>query len=195
MTAMEADFYSAAIQDPDNYYNLPVEESPYLPLYQHVVNWVPRGIRTVVDLGCGSGRLAKLLCSSRPELAYLGLDFSTEMIERAEAYNIDTPGTPLFVLNDLRYGDEVPAADLYLAIEVLEHLDDDLGLLAKLPKHSHVVLSVPNFDSEAHVRYFDSWAHCWTRYSNALIYLRQRTLVVPGSDGDVDFYIMHGLAR
>ncbi len=44
---------------------------------------VPRGVRRVLDLGTGDGRLIAMLRVDRPDLEATGLDFSALMLERA----------------------------------------------------------------------------------------------------------------
>ncbi len=44
---------------------------------------VPRGVRRVLDLGMGDGRLLALLQVDRPEMTGVGLDFSGVMLEAA----------------------------------------------------------------------------------------------------------------
>jgi 2-polyprenyl-3-methyl-5-hydroxy-6-metoxy-1,4-benzoquinol methylase len=44
--------------------------------------------------------------------------------------------------------------DVFVVLEILEHLEQDTELLAAIPQGATVILSVPNYDSEAHVRFF-----------------------------------------
>lgn len=53
---------------------------------------VPAGGRDLLDVGCGSGRLARALATARPGRRVLGLDPSREMIEAARAANEGVPG-------------------------------------------------------------------------------------------------------
>src|SRR5262245_64821807 len=45
---------------------------------------VPEG-GAVVELGCGTGQIARLLLERRPDLRYLGLDLSRSMLDVAAA--------------------------------------------------------------------------------------------------------------
>jgi len=42
-------------------------------------------VKSVLDLGCGTGNMTELLCRTFPSAKVKGLDFSAEMIERAVA--------------------------------------------------------------------------------------------------------------
>ena len=154
-----AAFYDAILGDPRNAYGLPLEQSPYRELYHKVARLIAPGQR-IVDLGCGSGRFASLVI---PEAAsYVGIDFSRELLLAAAMYNdVLIPGR--FRQADLRTC-AIPDADVYVLLEVLEHLDDDLALLARLPKGSTLVASVPSFDSASHMQVFPSEANVWSRY-------------------------------
>jgi trans-aconitate methyltransferase len=183
-TAAPPDFYDALLDDPTSAFLGSVEDSPYRELYQRVVALVRPGT-AVVELGCGSGRLAMLLADVA--WSYVGLDFAPAMIEQARR---DAPGT--FIVADLRT-DWIPDADVYIATEVLEHLDDDLALLARLPADSTVILTVPSFDSESHVRTFPNPGDAVARYAELLdIDTEERIdLPTPGAF----FHLLRGVRR
>jgi trans-aconitate methyltransferase len=129
----------------------------YRPLFRAAAALLPAG--RVVELGCGTGRFAAFI----GERDYVGLDFAPGHIEAARRYQPDCD----FRVADLRT-DPIPPADAYVALEVLEHLDDDLGLLRRLPSAATVVLSVPSFDSASHVRFFVARGSAAARYGPEL---------------------------
>jgi len=53
------------------------------PLYRRVAAEVPIERGRLLDVGCGPGRLARLVAVSRPGLFVVGLDASPDMIEQA----------------------------------------------------------------------------------------------------------------
>src|SRR5580658_9084067 len=60
--------------------------SPYYPLYRKVVGVVRQeGLRSVLEVGCGSGVLAEMLIADG--LAYDGFDFSPVAVDKALARN------------------------------------------------------------------------------------------------------------
>jgi hypothetical protein len=63
---------------------------------------------------------------------------------------------------------KIEYVDIFVAVELLEHLEDDLALLSKLPKNRHFVGSVPTFKSEAHLRTFDSAQEVIERYGSVI---------------------------
>lgn len=164
MNAAPAEFYDQLLTDQDTLSLAPLERSPWLPLYQQAAALIQAGAR-VVELGCGTGRFARLLDDRGDLASYVGIDFSTAAIAEARRYN--TGGAAAFVVGDLRTI-PIPAADVYVTLEVLEHLDDDLGLLARLPAGAAVVLSVPSYDSDAHVRVFPGLRDVAGRYRDVV---------------------------
>lgn len=101
--------------------------------------------RRVLDVGCGSGYLAKLLKARLPGLLVHGIDISRVALERARAHadqvwqvDIDKADLPL------------PAADYdaVTCVEVLEHLYDPDHALREIARvllpHGRAVVTVPN---------------------------------------------------
>jgi len=164
----DAAFYDALADDPANAYFVPLEESVYADLWRRAAALVGTG-NHVVDLGCGTGRLASLLIPS--SRSYLGLDFSSVLLQEARIYN---EGARHRIV-EFRQGDvrevKLPWADVYVATELLEHLpdQDDLLLLWRLAgREARIVVSVPSFDSASHVRTFPDEASVRERYEGLI---------------------------
>ena len=110
-------------------------------------------INSVLDLGCGDGRLSSLLSPSKH---YVGVDYSGVRIKQARKdyperrfYHDDLHG---FVdSNNLNF------FDLIVCVEVLEHLEDPRLLLDKLKqkkdKNAPIVATIPiNLPYVAHLQ-------------------------------------------
>jgi trans-aconitate methyltransferase len=185
MKAALAAFYDRALADRRNSQWHPVQGNPYQRLWEASAALVPDGC-SVVELGCGTGRLASLLVARAR--TYVGVDFSPRCIAEAQRF---VPGAA-FALADLR-SDQLIDAEVYVANEVLEHLDDDLGLLSRIPRGALVIVSVPSFDSASHVRHFPEPDDARARYASALL-LDHLEHVPHGSRGRF-FHLLRGTRR
>lgn len=157
-----ADHYDTALDR----VSLPLEESPWLGVYAHAAEVLATGSGPIADVGCGTGRLARLLWL-RGEHKYWGVDFSSERIAKARRYVPEAT----FEVGDV-YSPEIRHRlgefNRIVALEILEHIDDDLGLIESTAPGSLVVFSVPTYDSSAHVRTFPSPHDAAARYGHLL---------------------------
>jgi 2-polyprenyl-3-methyl-5-hydroxy-6-metoxy-1,4-benzoquinol methylase len=146
--------------------SLPLWRSPWLAVYATAAELLATGAGPIADVGCGTGRLARLLYE-RGERDYLGIDFSSARIEEARRY---APGMRFDVgdVHDPAVRAWIGAFARFAILETLEHIEDDLGLLEAIPPGSLVVFSVPNYDSAAHVRWFDSPRAVGDRYGGLI---------------------------
>lgn len=161
------------------------DDSPYRELDQRVIELLPDGA-SVVELGCGAGRLAGQLMAAGRAPSYIGLDFAPRVLDVATSR---VPAAT-FRLADLR-SDPIPEAEVYVATEVMEHLDDDLAVLRRLPLGSTVILSVPSFDSASHVRHFPERGQALTRYSVVLAVVTEEYVALPR--GGRFFHLLSGV--
>jgi SAM-dependent methyltransferase len=108
---------------------------------------------TLLDFGCGLGDAMPVYRASYPRATLLGVDISHAAIERCrERYGS---------FAQFRQGDylSAPEADVIVASNVLEHLDDDCGVASHLlSKCRHLYVIVPykeNPLSAEHIRSYD----------------------------------------
>lgn len=184
-----ADFYDERL----GRVGLPLEESPWLAVYALTADLLPlpkAGV-AIADLGCGTGRLAKLL-QARGHERYWGVDFSPARIEECRQY---VPGFA-FDTGDLFAPDvqaRFPDFGAFVALEVLEHVEDDLPLLDALPGGATVVFSVPNYDSDGHVRTFAAPDDAVARYG-ALLHV-DAVGVLPRRKAGRTIFVLRGKRR
>lgn len=147
---------------------LPLEQSPWLSVYALTADLLPLPASGVgiADLGCGTGRLAKLL-QVQGHARYLGIDFSVARIEEARGYvpEFDFEVGDLF---DETIVNRLQDFGAFAALEVLEHVNGDLDIVRALPSGATVVFSVPNYDSAGHVRTFPTAEAAAERYGELL---------------------------
>lgn len=152
----------------DFYRNSPVhgmrpEDFDFYSIWQAAAKWIHRSLNasSVRDLGCGPGYFAAALFHTGWRGNFLGEDFSQVAITQAIRRD---PILGDFRLCDIRRK-SVIFADVVTAFEVLEHVEDDFGVLSRLRPDTQICFSVPNTDHAAHVRYFKSSAEVVERYA------------------------------
>lgn len=148
--------------------SLPLEESPWLDLYVQAASLLPSPHKSprIADVGCGTGRFAKLLHDLGYK-GYWGVDFSSVRIRQARLY------VPCFEFSVGSVFDDsverrLKQFDVYVLLEFLEHIENDISFLSTLPPNRLVVFSVPNYDSAAHVRCFNNTDEIISRYQRNL---------------------------
>jgi trans-aconitate 2-methyltransferase len=113
---------------------------------------VPGG--RVVDLGCGTGDLTKILHQEMEAKETIGVDSSPAMLARAQAAHGDVPGLSFAPGDISTWLDE--GVDLVFANASLHWIDDHLNLLARmrtaLAANGQLAFQVPaNFRHPSHV--------------------------------------------
>ena len=115
------------------------------------------GITSVFDIGCGMGHFGEA-CKDAG-ISYRGIDFSSYAIDQSRK---KLPEFTFEVADILEY--DYPEAEAFVCQEVLEHINQDLHLFARLPRKPFL-FTVPNHDSRGHVRFFSSVQEVEERYS------------------------------
>jgi SAM-dependent methyltransferase len=137
-------------------------------LWQIATRGIPKDAR-VLDLGCGPGQVA---CMLRDDgiTSYVGVDWSEEAVSMAMAKCPEFR----FEIIDLR---DAPGArkliervnpSIILVIETLEHIQDDLGVLASVPVGMPIRITIPSGEAYSHARWFTSEATIRERYGGLL---------------------------
>ena len=173
----------------------PLEQSPWLAVYAVTANLLPPAEQDplIADLGCGTGRLAKLLWS-RGYRHYWGVDFSPARIAEATRY---VPGAN-FEVGDLFDGamrERFAELDAFVALEILEHVEGDIELVQAIPAGRTVVFSVPNYDSAGHVRTFDGVDDARARYDHLLSFCPEDYAVLPNRRPEKKIFVLRGTRR
>lgn len=145
----------------------------------------------ILELGCGSGQFAELLREQAIPEFYIGVDFSKIAIQLAFHRDLST-GSPtdfFFAIRDIIPGTHDTIYDMnyntVVALEVLEHVEKDLEILdrieqvtiegvksmypqAEYKRTTKIIASVPDFNSESHVRHFKRKKDIHTRYGSII---------------------------
>ncbi|MBC7902380.1 MAG: class I SAM-dependent methyltransferase [Gemmatimonadaceae bacterium] len=80
---------------------------------------------TVIEIGCGTGEVLKILSNTFPKAQFDGYEISNQALEKAKIKE----RTNLHFHADI--GTDLPKVDLLLLVDVFEHVTDYIGFLEK----------------------------------------------------------------
>ena len=126
-------------------------------LWDFVAHQVPDDNPHIIDIGCGDGAMWRHI---QKDFSVTGIDFSKVALSRAA-----TVGNPTLIHDDLETIESLPDGDCYVFCEVMEHIENDIRLLSLVPTDKWIIITVPSFDSDGHVRHFRSTADVADRYA------------------------------
>lgn len=135
-----------------NAYRRHYTQSGYYFLWAVISDRMRRdGLRKILEIGCGPGQFASFLVEGGID-SYAGLDFSPRAVVAAR----ERVPSGRFEVGDARTTDIHARIehDVVVCTEVLEHIEDDLAVVARFLPGKRCICSVPNFDHESHVRRF-----------------------------------------
>lgn len=195
MTTYDTDWYDTVMVEDGSPAMEPLETSPWLETYERVASMIDQN-EEVVDLGCGTGRFIELLYRNGHYAQVTGVDWSVTALAEAQSYagpplvryledqkipdpSIPPPNWLLSDLNEWRPDGLRAGNTVFTCMEVLEHLEDDLGLVRRVPPGHRFIITVPNFYSESHIRIFQNVSEVWERYAHLLMF---RSWSMVGSD-------------
>lgn len=139
--------------------------SPYYPVFKAVIEEAQQlNSASILEVGCGSGTLGRMILDAGIE--YRGFDFACEGIRKAKRRA--SGAAELFVGDATDSSVYARPYDTVVCIEVLEHILEDLQVIANWKVGSRVICSVPNFDYLTHVRHFANEGEVLQRYSHLL---------------------------
>ena len=148
--------------DSNSRWRLHYSDSSYYFLWAIIADRICRDkITSVLDIGCGSGQLA-LLLHDKGLSNYCGIDFSMNMIDWAKHQCPDYT----FIYGDVFNTElfKTKKYDVVVSTEFLEHVNQDLEVIKRIPKGTKFYGSVPNFPAKGHVRYFINTDEVTDRY-------------------------------
>ncbi len=180
-------FYNDAYKETISY-KTHYSESLYFhfwkPLMETIIFKYPKTSK-ILEIGCGSGQFGHYLYDCG-YTKYLGIDFSEEAIKIAQTFSSQNYKTINYKdMNFDRY-------DLFILLEVIEHLEDDIYLIKKIPIGKTVIFSVPDFWYKSHVRVYDI-NKIKTRFSK---YLNFREIIAhEHNNGRHIIYVVDGVRK
>lgn len=140
-------------------YKLNWMDSVYLKLWTEVLTCLNKE-DNILEVGCGTGQFADML-REKGFNNYKGFDFSKGAILECEKKNLNCVVED--ALKKETYNSEYHTV---IALEVFEHTDDIkiIENVRKATQSVKLVITVPDFDDNSHVRFFNSMSQVITRY-------------------------------
>lgn len=145
----------------------------------------------VLELGCGTGQFAEAL-AEQCQGSYLGLDFSPVAILMARER---MPRMTFMLVDFVAEPPSYEGWDVVVALEVLEHLADDLAVLRAMPAGLPVIFSLPTFGGPGHERHFKTPLAVVTRYSQVLEVESLEPIGLPGTPGSTPWLLGRATRR
>ncbi len=171
-------------------YAVPVDRQIWSQVWSRTAVLLPQDT-LLVDVGCGLGQLWQVARDSGKRLSEVyGIDFSRVAISWAAVIAEKLDHNTTLIEENLETIEGLPTGDSYVFCEILEHLVNDIRLLKLVPSEALVILTVPSFDSDGHVRIFKTREEVEARYAD--VFSAYRMQVVFKSLGQV-WYIMAGI--
>jgi len=175
-------------------YLCPPEDSPYYALYIVILDLIKDSTLSfhvkVLDVGCGPGQFATLCARAGHE--YVGLDWSRVAIEIGKK-----KGPGAFYLVDVQQDRARFKGDYDVAtfIEFLEHVPNDLEILADVPQGRTIILTVPDFPSKGHFRFFSDMDQVVRRYQNLILINWKMILSATNRGQPAQIFVLRGTRR
>jgi trans-aconitate methyltransferase len=139
-------------------------------------------------VGCGPGQVACLLRDWGVR-DYTGIDFSPDRIAQAQTVCPEFN----FVVADVFEAKilEKQPYDFVLMTEFLEHVEQDLVLLARVRAGTDLIATVPSFPGSGHVRYFQDSAEVEARYGS--LFAKISVTPVVRNEMGKTYYVIEGV--
>jgi hypothetical protein len=119
--------------------------------------------KKIFEFACTYGFLASEI-KNEVDVEYLCTNFLPSVVNYVKTQGIQTE---LFDAEDIPKRN-LTNYDTFICTS-LEHLENDLKIIGALPKGTHFIFSVPNFDDDMHFRKFDNEVQIYRRYKDLLI--------------------------
>ena len=139
-------------------------DSKYFHLWSMIITVLKlNNIKSVLEAGCGDGQFGRMVLNNG--INYRGFDFSKEGLKHCKLLNV--------FLGDVTDKSSYEGTEeAIVCTEVLEHIEDDIDIIKKMPEEKLIIISVPDFKHKAHIRRFKSKKEVFKRYGKFFSYFR-----------------------
>lgn len=168
------EFYNYVFSDENHKvkYFKSYKDTPWKNIWEEICKIMKEhNVKSILDIGCGTGQFAECVYYNNFE-KYIGIDFSSKAIDRCLDIFKNINNNYIFINeNVLRINFENFEYDCVVATEFLEHIENDIEVLLKIKSKKLIIFTLPDSDSEGHVRFFpdsieESFLKIKERYKN-----------------------------
>jgi 2-polyprenyl-3-methyl-5-hydroxy-6-metoxy-1,4-benzoquinol methylase len=166
--------------------------SPYYCVWTVILDRIRRIEHPrILEIGCGTGQLAKAIHDSGLAESYLGFDFSPVAVRLSKERCPELD----FGVADALETDLYRTADYNTVIstEFLEHVERDTDVISAIKPGTWFVGTVPNFPYRSHARHFRDAREVIDRY--ARFFEPFEVLPVLLDEGGATVYLMQGKTK
>lgn len=184
----KANYYDSVYDSVESFHKH-YTESPYYFLHTVIIEILrANNAHSILEVACGTGQLAHAIIEELPYMVYRGFDFSSKAINYAQQR---VPLLKFEVQNALSTDlfDTVDY-DTIVSTEFLEHIKDDLLVIARMRLGTKLIATVPNFPYVSHERYFIDEQSVAERYSRFFDDFVVRT--IKANNKGKQFYLFTG---
>lgn len=143
-------------------YNIHYSESPYFELWKMAIGLIGDKNAHLLEIGCGTGQFAHMLYDAGYR-NYFGFDWSEVAVRMAKSFSPQT-----IVAGNAYDAKMYKTYDIAVALEIFEHLADDMAVVSLLALGKQVVFTVPDGPARLHERYFLKEIDVINRYGKAI---------------------------
>lgn len=133
-------------------------------------------VKTVFEAACAEGNLAWYILSNNKEIVrYTASDYAEEGLKLAYTNLkefIDSGRAELVNIDAEKWRQIAEYKPEMFICTCLEHLQNDLKIIAALPKGAWIVMSLPNFMCQGHLRSFKTMKNVYERYGHEMHFVR-----------------------
>lgn len=151
------EFYNYVFSDENHKvkYFKSYKDTPWKNIWEEICKIMKEhDVKSILDIGCGTGQFAECVHYNNFE-KYIGIDFSSKAIDRCLDVLKNINNNYIFINeNVLKINFENFEYDCVVATEFLEHIEKDIEVLLKIKSEKLIIFTLPDSDSEGHVRFF-----------------------------------------
>lgn len=143
------------------------DKHPYMPVIMYLCQTYYPTAKNILEVGAGFGHFAVKFVSTFNPDSYTAYEFSSaaKLLKKRLG---ELPCKTTVYKGDFHDMEDYDDYDCVIALEILEHINWDLGFLLRLKRDTWAFFSLPTKHAKNHVRAFLTHKSIWKRYRDIL---------------------------